>query len=259
LSFDDSEILRFAQDDFVERFFNELNFTFYNYTFAADQDNIMRKYFFLSLLMLVSSGRLWASAYGKVSSGNNLYDKSEYDKSLDYYREAQIAAPDNPIVYYNIGDALYKTGKYDESNNEYSKALNSKDKLLRSKAYYNMGNNAYAQEKPDEAINYYKKCLDLNPKDMDAKYNIEYLLSQKNMPKKKQNNKDGKNDKNKDQKQKGGASKDNDKDKNDKDKKNTMSKEDAQRILQYYDEQERRGTDKRKMNTPEQPKTDEDW
>jgi tetratricopeptide (TPR) repeat protein len=220
----------------------------------------MRKYFILSLLILISSQSLFASAYGKVSSGNSLYKNNEYDKSLENYREAQIAAPDSPIVYYNIGDALHKTGNYDESNAEYSKVLNSKNKLLRSKAYYNMGNNAFAQDKRDEALSYYKKCLELNPKDMDAKYNIEYILTQNNMPKQKQKNKDGKNDKNnKDQKQQNSQSKDNNNDKNDKDKKNSMSKEDAQRILQYYDEQEKRGTDKRKMKTPEQPKTDEDW
>jgi Ca-activated chloride channel homolog len=218
----------------------------------------MRKYFILALLTFVFNQSLFASAYGKVSSGNSLYKKNEFDQSLDKYREAQISAPDNPIVYYNIGNALNKTGKYDESDAEYSKALNTKDKLMRSKAYYNMGNNAFAQGKPDEALNYYKKCLDLNPKDMDAKYNIEYILSQKNMPKQKQNNKDGKDnkDKNKDRKQQNSKSKE---DKSDKDKKNSMSKEDAQRILQYYDEQEKRGADKRKMNTPEQPKTDEDW
>jgi tetratricopeptide (TPR) repeat protein len=206
--------------------------------------------------MFISSQSLFASAYGKVNSGNSLYKQNQYDESLDKYREAQIASPDNPIVYYNIGDALHKTGKYDESNSEYSKVLGSKNKLLRSKAYYNMGNNAFAQDKRDEALDYYKKCLELNPRDMDAKYNIEYILNQNNQPKQKQKNKDGKNDKNnKNEKQ---QSKDNN-DKNDKDKKTSMSKEDAQRILQYYEEQEKNGANKRKMKTPEQPKTDQDW
>ncbi len=218
----------------------------------------MKKYLILSTLLILFSRNAFATAYGNVLSGNSLYKSSEYDKSLDKYREAQMAAPDNPIVYYNIGDALHKTGSYDESNTEYTKALNTKDKMLRSKVYYNMGNNAYAQQKPDEAIKNYIKCLELNPRDMDAKYNLEYLLNNKNMPKQKNDkNKNGK-DNDKDKKQNAGAGKQDDKDKKDKNK-NQMSKEDAQRILQYYNDQEKMGADKRKMKQPEQPKTDEDW
>ena len=211
-------------------------------------------------MALIFTQNLWASAYGKVSSGNNMYKQSEYDKSLDKYREAQISAPDDPVIHFNMGDAYYKMGAYDDSNNEYSKVLNSKDKLLRSKAYYNLGNNAFSRQKYDEALNYYKKCLDLNPKDMDAKYNIEFLLNHKNQPKPGKGGSDDKNGKNKDKdrdKQNAAAGKESDKDK--KDKKNTMSKEDAQRILQYYNDQERNSADKRKMKSPEMPKTDEDW
>ena len=222
----------------------------------------MKRNALLLFLILILAQQLWAGAFGSVSSGNNHYKKGEYDKSLDNYREAQIFAPDNSVIHFNIGDALSKTGSIDESNAEFSSALNSKDKLLKSKAYYNLGNNAFSQEKPDEALDYYKKCLDLNPNDMDAKYNIEYIVSQKNMPKDKKKDKndkdkkDNKDDKNK-QKQQSKDDKDNkDKDKNDK---NSMSKEDAQRILQYYNDQDKKSAEKRKMRKPELPKVEEDW
>jgi Ca-activated chloride channel family protein len=227
----------------------------------------MRNYCILSLLLLLlSTGSAHASAYGDVSSGNSLYKKGEYDKSLDKYRDAQMAAPNNPAVYFNMGDAQTKAGDMEGANSDYTKALSSKDKLLRSKAYYNLGNVAFSKEKPDEALADYKKCLELNPNDMDAKYNIEYLLTQKNAPKQNKNDKNDKNDKNnKDNKQQKAGAKGNDKDNKDKDKqdkdksKSGMSKEDAQRILQYYNDQEKQSADKRKMKTPEQPKTDEDW
>jgi hypothetical protein len=38
-----------------------------------------------------------------------------------------------------------------------------------------------------------------------------------------------------------------------------MSKEDAQRILQVYGEQDRESAKRRKMAMPQIPKTDEDW
>ena len=212
-------------------------------------------------IALILPQNVWSSAYGKVNSGNGYYKQSEFDKSLDKYREAQMAAPDNPVVYFNMGDALNKQGDYDGSNAEYSKALSAKDKNIRSKAYYNLGNNAFAQEKYDEAANCYKKALELNPRDMDAKYNLEYLLGHRNQPKPKQgkNDKNG-NDKNNKNKQASGSNDKEDKDKNkSSQKKNGMSKEDAQRILQYYNDQEKNSADKRKMKTPEPAKTDEDW
>jgi Ca-activated chloride channel family protein len=219
----------------------------------------MKKYILLLTAILAAQNAL-ATTYGKVRSGNSLYKKSEYDRSLGKYREAQISSPENPVVHFNIGDALHKTGSYDESNAEFNKALGSKDRLLRSKAYYNLGNNAAAQEKTDEAISYYKKCLELNPRDMDAKYNIEYLLTAKSQPKSKDKKDQGKNggkDKKQQQGAGGGQGKEN---KESKEKqKNSMSKVDAQRILQYYNDQEKRAADKRKMKNPDLPKTDEDW
>jgi Ca-activated chloride channel homolog len=223
----------------------------------------MKKYLLLVLLAIICAQDIWASAYGKVSAGNSLYKKGQYDKSLDKYREAQISSPDNPVVYFNIGDALHKIGDNEAAEGEFTKALGSKDKLLRSKAYYNLGNSAFARQKPDEALNFYKKCLELNPKDMDAKYNIEFILNRKNTPQSKKNDKNDKNSKDKDKKQGAASSKENDKDNKDKDKnekkKNSMSKEDAQRILQYYNDQERNSAQKRKMKNPALPKVDEDW
>ena len=222
----------------------------------------MKTKLLLLIIVFISLQNAWAGAYTSVSSGNRHYKKGEYDKSLDKYREAQISSPDDPVIRFNIGGALNKTGEIEASDAEFSKALNTKDKLLRSKAYYNLGNNAVSRQKLDEALDYYKKCLDLNPNDMDAKYNIEYITHQKNQPQNKQQDKDSKKDKdNKDGKDKQKQqSPDKDKDKNQQgDKKDSMSKEDAQRILQYYNDQDKKSAEKRKMKKPELPKVEEDW
>jgi len=222
----------------------------------------------LSLILLFGGFALaHASTAGKIRSGNKYFNKGEYDKSLDRYREAQIASPDNPVVYFNMGDSLHKLGQFDEAAKAYQRSAASTNKIIQSRAYYNMGNNAYRQEKPDEALEYYKKALLLNPNDEDAKYNYEFLLKQKQQPK----SKDKKNDKQKQQQGQGARDKGqgNDKDKNKENNKNQqgqseqnkqgMSKEDAQRILQVYDEADKESARKRKMQTPQLPKVDEDW
>lgn len=204
------------------------------------------------------NGLALASAESKIRAGNSQYKKGKFDKALENYREAQIAAPASPEIHYNIGDALYKTENMDEASAAFNKALASKDKKVRGAAYYNLGNAAYRQQKIDEAVGHYKKALELNPADRDAKYNLEYIMTQKNQQKKQgkndkdQNNKDGK-DKNQQQKAQAGQDK-----KNDKDKKG-MSKEDAQRILQYYNDMDKNSAKKRKMQQPQLPKTEEDW
>lgn len=215
-----------------------------------------KKLFVIMAALFCLNGSAFAGAESKIRAGNSAYKKGKYDQALEKYREAQIAAPASPEIQYNIGDALYKTENMDEAAAAYNKALASKDKNVRGAAYYNLGNAAYRQQKIDEAVGHYKKALELNPADRDAKYNLEYILTQKNQQKKQgkndkdQKDKDGK-DKNQQQKAQAGQEK--------KDDKKGMSKEDAQRILQYYNDMDKNAAKKRKMQQPQLPKTEEDW
>jgi tetratricopeptide (TPR) repeat protein len=169
------------------------------------------------------------------------------------------------VVHFDLGNALHKTDSFDDAAKEYQRALGSKNPLVRSKAFYNLGNNAFRQEKTDEALEYYKKALDLNPSDADAKYNIEYILTQKAQQKDSKQNKDGKgknNDKQKEQNGKDGKDsqkKDQQKGTAGQEQKQGMSKEDARRILQYYNDAEKNAAQKRKMRMPQLPKVEEDW
>lgn len=210
------------------------------------------KKFIIFLYLLFLSYNLYAGVVSKVNAGNSNYKKSEFQKSLDNYREAQIDQPDNPAINFNMGDSLYKMGQFDQAGTEYSKSAVFKDKKLQSMVYYNLGNNAFKREKYDEALNNYKKALELYPGNEDAKYNFEYVKRQKLNPK--QKNK--KNDKNKDNKDNKDKNKNDDKNKEDK---NKMSKEDAKRILQYFDQSDKDSAKKRKMKMPQLPKVEEDW
>jgi tetratricopeptide (TPR) repeat protein len=209
--------------------------------------------------MLSCAAVLSATTVGAVRAGTKLYNQGTYDRSLAKYREAQISSPDSTAVNFDIGDALYKTNNFDEAALAYQKTLAGKDRKFRAATYYNLGNTAYRKGNTAEAITCYKKALEINPGDRDAKYNIEYLLSQ---PKKK----DQKNGQGKDNKQQNGKG-------NDQDKSNSngrqqqssgtankgMSKEDAARILQVFNERDQESAKHRKMSMPQIPKTDEDW
>lgn len=221
----------------------------------------MKKIIILLTLFICLCSNLWASAAGNVRSGNKHYKKGDYEKSLENFRQAQISQPNNPIINFNIGNALYKSENADEAGVQFQKALNSKDTKLRSKTYYNLGNAAYAKQKTDEAIDYYKKALELNPNDWDAKYNIEFILNQKANPSQNKKDEDKQDKDKKDKKDKTSNEKSAKKSGKIEDKKDKsgMSKEDAQRILQVFDEQDKNSAQKRKMAVPQIPKTDEDW
>ncbi|MCZ6821011.1 MAG: tetratricopeptide repeat protein [Calditrichaeota bacterium] len=46
---------------------------------------------------------------------------------------------------------------------------------LQAQSYYNLGNTHFRMGKLPVSILYYKKAIKLNPKDEDAKYNLEYV------------------------------------------------------------------------------------
>lgn len=123
----------------------------------------------LSVLCVLNSG------FGKITEGNKLYEKGDYDEALKKYTDAQIDRPESPELYYNIANILYKQRKYSETEQMLEKAIPQSDTALEAKIYYNIGNSKYRQGQLRESLDYYKKALELNPDDEDAKYNIEFV------------------------------------------------------------------------------------
>jgi Ca-activated chloride channel family protein len=223
----------------------------------------LRTYVIPFAILFLALAPLQAGTAGKVKAGNRSFKKGEYEKALNRYREAEITAPNSPVVHFNLGDALYKTDDLDGSVGEFQRSAAAQDRTVRSRAYYNLGNTAFRQEKYDDAVAHYKKALELNPHDIDAKYNLEYALRRKMNPPQNKNDRkknDKRNGPQKQQQQQAGRGQD-DKDKNTgaRDRQNSMSKEDAERILNVFNEQDRDSAKKRRAVLPQIPKTEEDW
>jgi len=166
----------------------------------------------ISMPLFYISALGWAfedSLASKNNEGNKLYKEGKVDEALSKWRDAQIENPDSGKLHYNIGNGLHEQKQYEDAFNEYEKSLDSKDSELQQKAYYNIGNTHYRMGKLPEAIEDYKKCLNINPKDEDAKYNIEFIKKKlKEQPKKEeQQQKESQQKENKGQEQQGqGAS-----------------------------------------------------
>jgi Ca-activated chloride channel family protein len=105
--------------------------------------------------------------------GNKEFAEGNYKEALEYYRQAEIERPETPEIYYNHANVLVETGSFEEAAEKYGKALTTKDISLQTGIYYNSGNGYFLQEDYLKAIEAYQQTLELNPDDMDAKYNLE--------------------------------------------------------------------------------------
>ncbi|MFQ6042951.1 MAG: tetratricopeptide repeat protein [Candidatus Poribacteria bacterium] len=113
-----------------------------------------------------------------INRGNRYYNLNRYDFAARQYESATQKFPASDIAHYDLGNALYKRGKFTQAAEEYRRALASENRVLRQKAYYNLGNTYLKLGKLRYAINSYKNALNLNHGDFDAKYNLEFALEQ---------------------------------------------------------------------------------
>lgn len=128
-------------------------------------------------IVLVLSGLLfcypaWA---GSIGQGEEYYKKEDYKGALKEFQEAQVDAPQRFDLIYNTGNSYYKTNQYKEADTLFSSASESKNSNLKKKAFYNRGNAAYRQGKLMEAVENYQRALDIDPKDEDTKYNLDFV------------------------------------------------------------------------------------
>ena len=125
---------------------------------------------------------------GDVRRGNKQYNDSNYTEAEVHYRRALDKNQQSFEGYFNLGDALFRQGKYPEALEQYTKAercLNANDKLRKEElqkrlaaTYHNMGNALYAQQQYDKAVGAYQQSLRNNPKDNDTRYNLVKAMHQ---------------------------------------------------------------------------------
>jgi len=137
------------------------------------------KYISLVLFLLVvfsSPSSIFAEKVEDyVKKGNALYKNSKYKDAEIQYRKALEIDPNSNIAKFNLGTAYYKQGNFQEAM-KYFDAVDQKnfDKQNLASAYYNLGNSYLQSKNYKESIESYKKALQNNPKDYDAKYNLEF-------------------------------------------------------------------------------------
>jgi len=133
---------------------------------------------------------LWSvpvHAGNPLREGIDAYNQGAYDKALKLFIDAQLDHPDRPDILYNIGNAYYHTGDYEAAAKSYKEALKTENKLLQQKAHYNLGNADFRKKQYEDALKNYEDALKLNPDDIQAKQNLEYVKQVMEQVKEQQN------------------------------------------------------------------------
>lgn len=143
-------------------------------------------------ISLIGSVPVFAeSVDSKIQDGISQYHESKFKEAGENFSSAHTDRPEDARLGYNLGNAYYKSGKFPEALKAFThSSLNEKDPDIRKKSIYNTGNTLVKLEKLEEAESAYKKVLALDPGDMDAKYNLEYVRQQLKKKEEQDSNKD---------------------------------------------------------------------
>ncbi|RKX32108.1 MAG: hypothetical protein DRP46_01840 [Candidatus Zixiibacteriota bacterium] len=129
--------------------------------------------FFALSLFMFAAGLSAGDFADMVDKGNKAYLEGDYKTALDYYHQAEVERPETPELDYNIGSALYHEQKYEEAVDKLQKSMMTDNVDNEAAAHYNLGNVYYRMGDYQNAIMSYQRSLELNPDDIDAKYNLE--------------------------------------------------------------------------------------
>ncbi|GEN73721.1 MULTISPECIES: tetratricopeptide repeat protein [Chryseobacterium] len=146
-----------------------------------------------------------------VYEGNQKFNGKDYDGASSKYMEAVKENEKDFTAHYNLGNALYKSKKYEEAKAEFDKAQKLSQTLPdKTAALHNLGNTYMQMNQPEKAADYYKQALKQNPYNEATRKNYEIAkLKEKEKQQKQKNeqNNSGKggggNDQNKNDDQKG--------------------------------------------------------
>jgi Ca-activated chloride channel family protein len=242
------------------------------------------KILFLSLMIVFSfSSTLFGQKNYKtlVYEGNQKFNGKDYDGASSRYMEAVKSNEKEFTAHYNLGNALYKSKKYEEAKAEFDKAQNLSQTIPdKAAALHNLGNTYMQMNQPEKAADYYKQSLKQDPYNEATRKNFEIakLKEKQNQQKKDQESKSGKGgggddqqknkDKNGDPKQDQGQGKNNegespegDKPEKDKNNQGKMPKDLENAILNKVSEKEketaRRILNKNSYSMPQS--NEKDW
>lgn len=129
----------------------------------------------VTIFVPVGNSAFAQTVAGSVREGNKYFLNDRYEHALKKYQAAQVESPEDERIGFNIGDAQYKLGNYNDALSEFYRSTQSTDPKLRAQSHYNAGNALYRMGRLEDAVDQYLRTLEIDPNDEDAKFNLEFV------------------------------------------------------------------------------------
>lgn len=114
------------------------------------------------------------SIHAPLKEGDQAYDKEQYKDAEKNYRIAADLDMGNPQAVYNLGNALFQQGNFEDAGKRYLQASEKAQKPeLQADALHNLGDAYLKQRKYKEAANAYEQSLRIRPADPATKQNLQ--------------------------------------------------------------------------------------
>ncbi|MCB0820493.1 MAG: tetratricopeptide repeat protein [Bacteroidetes bacterium] len=220
----------------------------------------------LLIILAMPAGRLSAqSETSHFRKGNDLYEKGKFNDAEIEYRKGLEKNKDSWTGQYNLANSLYRQEKYAEAAKILdSLRSSSSDKSRQSKIFHNLGNSLLKEKQYEQSIEAFKQALKLDPGAEDSRYNLSYayqmLRKQQQQQQQQQQQKENKDKKEEKQEQKQQQQKQ-DQDKKQEEQKQNIDREEAERMLDALDRQEKqlRKEQEKKEQRPGVGGSGKDW
>lgn len=111
-----------------------------------------------------------------VRAGAKEFELGKHPGALDAFAGAARSRPDDPRIRFDLGDALYKNGRYDEAEATWKPIAEDETSALAPAARHNIGNARYQKQDFGGAAKAYRDALRLRPDEADTKRNLELAL-----------------------------------------------------------------------------------
>jgi Ca-activated chloride channel family protein len=111
-----------------------------------------------------------------TARGQAEYERGNHPEALSAFEGAAGMRPRDPRARFNLADALYRNGKFEEAEALFRALGEDAPSPLAPAARYNLGNARFQKQDYRGAIEAYRDALHLAPDDAEAKRNLELSL-----------------------------------------------------------------------------------
>ncbi len=116
-------------------------------------------------------------AHKFLLKGDQLYDQGKFRAAEEQYRAVEKTNPGNPAAAYNLGNALYQQGKWEDAAKLFESAsAGSGSPDQKADALHNLGNTRLQQQQYEAAVNAYKQSLRYRSDSPDTRKNLQLAL-----------------------------------------------------------------------------------